>query len=372
MTTPQAKSEPDIKRTLILNVDRDADIELKAGVSTPILGREKILETASRLLLADPEEADGNALFASVKMLDELSSSEGEEFAVAAICGAQGGGFKADRKMAKELELVLTASPSDDIVVVSDGYADEEILPILRSQARIVSVRHVVVRHSRSVEETYLILGRYLRMIWTESPYRIYFVGIPGVAVLLAGLLAVVGLNAAIVILSIFGAAMAVHGFGIDEYVTSLRKAPTVELLYAFTTTTAVLSTGTGTYLSYTSLNALFEWQECLGDSSLCAAYAPRIAGTFLQGFLLYFLAGIVIFFSGILLRNIVVGEGPILRYIMFSVTMMVLYFVGNEVAQVLVEPARGYETLFFFITLGVAVLFLTSAAAYVVLRRVE
>ncbi|MEM2700651.1 MAG: DUF373 family protein, partial [Nitrososphaerota archaeon] len=62
-------------RTLILVVDEDDDIGRKTGWKTPILGRDKNFLAAKDLLLSDPEEADANAMFAAVKLYDELSKS---------------------------------------------------------------------------------------------------------------------------------------------------------------------------------------------------------------------------------------------------------------------------------------------------------
>jgi uncharacterized membrane protein len=59
------ETEQQIKnRILILCVDRDGDIETKAGIKTPLLGRTANLDAAVSLALRDPEEPDANAMFA--------------------------------------------------------------------------------------------------------------------------------------------------------------------------------------------------------------------------------------------------------------------------------------------------------------------
>ena len=60
------------KRILILCVDRDGDLEAKAGVKTPLLGRTANLDGAVSLALKDPEEPDANAMFEAVRLHDRL------------------------------------------------------------------------------------------------------------------------------------------------------------------------------------------------------------------------------------------------------------------------------------------------------------
>ena len=50
--------ESKTSRLLVICVDRDDDIGTKAGVTTPIVGRNACIEAAQRLALEDPEDAD--------------------------------------------------------------------------------------------------------------------------------------------------------------------------------------------------------------------------------------------------------------------------------------------------------------------------
>jgi hypothetical protein len=64
------------KRILILCVDRDGDIEVKAGIKTPVLGRTANLDAAVSLALHDPEEPDANAMFEAVRLYDRLQAEK--------------------------------------------------------------------------------------------------------------------------------------------------------------------------------------------------------------------------------------------------------------------------------------------------------
>ena len=60
------------EKTLVLCIDGDDDIGIKAKIDTPIIGRQANLDSATRLAVSDPEEADANAMFGEVKLIDEL------------------------------------------------------------------------------------------------------------------------------------------------------------------------------------------------------------------------------------------------------------------------------------------------------------
>ena len=93
--------EPTQKRILILCVDRDGDLEVKAGIKTPLLGRTANLDGAVSLALKDPEEPDANAMFEAIRLHDRLQNEKEPEeiFEVATISGYELGGVSADRKL---------------------------------------------------------------------------------------------------------------------------------------------------------------------------------------------------------------------------------------------------------------------------------
>ena len=108
------------ERVLILCVDRDDDMGVKAKVKTPILGREENLNAAVNLALQDPEEPDANAIFGAVRIFDSLTetSESKENCQIATISGSDLGGVGADRKLVSQLNQVLKGFPASDIVLV--------------------------------------------------------------------------------------------------------------------------------------------------------------------------------------------------------------------------------------------------------------
>ncbi|MDR2978486.1 MAG: DUF373 family protein, partial [Rickettsiales bacterium] len=134
-------------KVLILCVDRDGDIEVKAGIKTPLLGRRANIDAAVALALKDPEEPDANAMFEAVRQFDRiLTEKRSDEIVeVATISGTELGGVKADRKLSAELDNILETFAATEIILVSDGYSDEAVLPIIESRhVPISSVRRIV------------------------------------------------------------------------------------------------------------------------------------------------------------------------------------------------------------------------------------
>jgi len=54
-------------KLLVICIDRDNDVGEKAGIVTPVVGRDACIEAAQRLALEDPEDADSNSIFAAIK-----------------------------------------------------------------------------------------------------------------------------------------------------------------------------------------------------------------------------------------------------------------------------------------------------------------
>jgi putative membrane protein len=214
------------EQTLILCIDGDDDIGTKAKVETPIVGRQSNLESATNLAIADPEEADANAMFGAIKLYDELVEQYADEqFEVATIAGTSRGGVDADRKMIKELGIVLEDYPANGVILVTDGFADEDIVPIIQSILPIVSINHIVVKHSERIEETYAVIFRYLKMLIEDPYYSRVSLGVPGILLVIFGFLTASNQleNAGMVMAFVMGIILLLRGFGWDQKLAVLR-----------------------------------------------------------------------------------------------------------------------------------------------------
>ncbi len=216
----------DSDKTLILCIDGDNDIGIKGKVETPLIGRQTNLESATALAVSDPEEADANAMFGAVKLYDRMINQYPDEsFEVATIAGSGRGGVEADRKMVKELGLVLGKYPADGVILVTDGFSDEDLVPIIQSRIPITSIHHVVVKHSERIEETYAVIFRYLRMLVEDPYYSRVALGVPGIILVIFGFLIASNQleNAGMVVTFVIGIVFVLKGFGLDERLAELQ-----------------------------------------------------------------------------------------------------------------------------------------------------
>ncbi|HKV90613.1 MAG TPA: DUF373 family protein [Thermoplasmata archaeon] len=147
---------------LVVCVDRDDDLGRKAGVVGPVVGRDNVLAAALKLGTADPEDADTNAMFASIHLLDQIRET-GEDAEVVVLTGSPKVGVFSDRRVAEQFDQVLRERPATSAHLVSDGAEDEYLFPILASRVRIDGVRRVYIRQSASLESTYYTLVRALK-----------------------------------------------------------------------------------------------------------------------------------------------------------------------------------------------------------------
>ncbi len=152
-----------MNRTLVLTIDRDDDLGVKAGLRGPIIGRRNVLAAALKLGIADPEESDTNAILGALQQHDFLVDEDGEdEISIAILTGDERVGVRSDRAIAMQLEEVIDHAEPDRVVVVTDGAEDETLLPIIQSRLRIDHVHRIVVKQSKGLEGTYYYIAKAL------------------------------------------------------------------------------------------------------------------------------------------------------------------------------------------------------------------
>ncbi|MCD6158753.1 MAG: DUF373 family protein [Euryarchaeota archaeon] len=149
------------EKYLVLVVDRDDDIGRKTRYKTPILGRDNVIEVAQEFALVDPEDSDLNAIYAAIKLYDELTS-EGKDVEIAILCGTESTDRSADEKIERELLEVLRITGAKGVYLVSDGAEDEYIIPIITSYVPIKSLRRVVIKQAPNIETTYYVIKKFI------------------------------------------------------------------------------------------------------------------------------------------------------------------------------------------------------------------
>ncbi len=146
-------------KTLILNVDRDNDYGIKAGIDGPVIGYGECYNAALKLISVDPEDSDANALFGAIKHYEKLKN-KGEDVEIALITGDDDVGEKSDEILSSQLDDVLSMDNYDNLILISDGAEDDYIIPIISSRIKIRYVKHIIVRHNENIESLYYYIVR--------------------------------------------------------------------------------------------------------------------------------------------------------------------------------------------------------------------
>ena len=358
------------KRILILCVDRDCDLGTKAAIETPLIGRTANLDAAVSLALRDSEEPDANAMFEAVSILDKLSKEKKteEDFEIATICGTELGGVGADRKLVSELSSVLNAFNANEVILVTDGYTDEAILPLVESRVPVSSVRRIVVKHSESIEETAQLFSKYLKMLVTNPKYSRISLGLPGVLILIWAILAVFQQSVfyyAVAIVLVAGGAMIIKGFGVDKSAKSFYKwakeysPPALPVQIGnYTTIAGILCVAISVYSGYSSASsALGKMAVIPVDTAGWLSAFPTLSGFFLKGALDLVIVGLVTILLGRAIRLYFDHDARVLRNAAFIVSVAWSRMIFSGAADVLIDPASGSITnLAFFIVVGILI----------------
>lgn len=354
---PAGEEQKSEERILILCVDRDNDIGRKAGVKTPIIGKEETIEAAIKLLLADPEEADANAMFEAVRIYESLRSGHLSNILcqVATIAGSELGGIAADRKIVSELNEVIREFKPTSLILVTDGYADEDILPLIQSRIPISSIRRVIVKHSKSIEETAAIFSRYLKSILENPKYSKIVLGLPGILFVMLGILSLLAIFvrydirtwAWIMGLLIIGFYLIGKGYGLDRKIASVlpRIFSPYGLIIGFSMIFGLLLLSVGLYQSFSQIVPRIELL------SLAEA-----AGIVISSSISTVISGVSIILLGRALAHLLARDYRFWRTIVLIVACAWSWRIFDEAAKILIDPSLPIDGLAASIIIGIAI----------------
>ena len=354
------KNEKPSRRTLILCVDRDNDVGMKASVKTPLLGRDKVLAAASELAVRDPEEADANAMFEAVRTYNNLSAqrpSSEQEFQIAVIAGSEKGGFEADERLYRELNKVIEIFPANEAMLITDGFSDETLIPIIQSRLPVISIWRVVVKHSESIEETAAIFSRYAKMLVNDPRYSRIGLGVPGLILITLGILWYFNLlvYGGIISLIILGLALLVKGFGIDRKLLALRVPEPLEQVRILAAVASIGIITIGIYFggSYIARHGLLPYPLTL---EVLLGQLPYLLGIFAQQSVDLFALGVCTYLIGSAIYFYFKRDVRMWRMIEGVIVSVWAREIGIQAAVMLVEPHSPVLPLVASVLLGMAV----------------
>lgn len=365
------------EKLLILCVDRDGDLGVKTEEKTPILGRNENLAAAVSLALKDPEEPDANAMFEAVRIYDQLKKQgqPHESFQIATISGLQLLGVEADRKLVRELNEVLEAFPANSVVLVTDGYSDEAVLPLVESRVAVTSIRRIVMRHSERIEETAALIGKYIKMLIENPRYSRLALGIPGLLLIILAVMSLISAAAALIaFLLVVGATLFIKGFGVDKAVVGFfhwireYEPPSLPLqLEGFAFAAGIIAVGVGVFLGVNEAGIAYA-QNLPATLEQWISLFPLFTGEFIRQGIFLIVFGICVILSARAIHWYFERDVRLLRTLVIIVVISWFSQIFHQVSFILINPSVGWaraHELVFTIFIGIL---LTIAASLVAL----
>jgi putative membrane protein len=332
------------KRVLVVCIDRDDDLGKNGGVETPVFGRDQCINAGTRLAIEDPEDADSNAIFGAVKIYEELVT-KGYETEVAVIAGAYNRGIEADEKISLELIQVLSKFKAQGVVIVSDGEDDETVIPLIQAMVPVISIQRIIIRHSRSVEYSYAVFGKYVKMLVYDPRYSKFFLGVPGALLISSGFATIFGFTreALAIVLSVLGVAFVMRAFDIDKSISSLNRTTPSTFIRIFSTFAGIMIILVGISNGISSIPD----GAIANGSSISEIITTRaVVGGFVNGAITLIWIGLGTIFGGIFLSNWFKGSIRIFSDIIRLVILGTIYIPAIQFTSVLTEKTNPFNLI--------------------------
>ena len=351
-------------KLLVICVDRDDDVGEKTGIPTPVVGRNECIEAGQRLALEDPEDADSNAIFSAIKTYEDLVS-KGYNAQVIIVAGVTGRGVQADEKIAAEIKSVLMKFSAEGAVIVSDGEDDEMVIPIIQNVIPVVSVQRVVMKVSRTIEHSYAVFGKFLKMVVYDPKYSKFFLGVPGILLLIGGVGAVTGYTAEIfaVLVSILGGAFLIRAFDIDKAWSNWAKPTPEGFIRMFTLITGLILIAGSIPAGVTNVGL----ENITTDLGVLDILTDEIIiGKFISGMIPFLWIGVGTIFVGTLFNNWLNRKLRHISDILRIIVLVSLYPTVYQFTNILVVGESSFS-LILPLVVGFGV---TAASATLLIRR--
>ena len=363
------KLEKDVKATtanklLVICIDRDDDLGRKTGIPTPVVGRDACIEAAQRLALEDPEDADSNSIFYAVKTYEDLVS-KGYNVQVITVTGVENRGVQADEKVASQIKSVLKKFSANGAVIVSDGEDDEMVIPVIQNVIPVISVQRVVMQVSRTIEHSYAVFGKFLKLVMYNPKYSKFFLGVPGILLLIGGIGAVTGYNAEIfaVLVTILGGAFLIRAFDIDKAWANWAKPTPEGFIRMFTLITGLILIAASIPAGITTVSA----ENISSDVGIVNIITDNVViGQFVSGMIPFLWIGLGTIFVGILFSNWLNRKLRHITDILRIVVLVALYPTVHQFTNILMYEESSFS-LILPLVVGFAV---TAASATLLIRR--
>jgi putative membrane protein len=260
---------------------------------------------------------------------------------------------------------VLKKFSANGAVIVSDGEDDEMVIPVVQNVIPVISVQRVVMQVSRTIEHSYAVFGKFLKLIMYNPKYSKFFLGVPGILLLIGGIGAVTGYNAEIfaVLVTILGGAFLIRAFDIDKVWANWAKPTPEGFIRMFTLITGLILIAASIPAGIATVST----ENISSDVGFVNIITDNVViGEFVSGMIPFLWIGLGTIFIGILFSNWLNRKLRHITDILRIVVLVALYPTVYQFTNILM-----YEESSFSLILPLVVGFvITFASATLLIRR--
>lgn len=333
-------------KILVMSVDRDNDIGHKTDIKGPVIGRQKVLDTAMKLAVSDPEDSDSNAIFGAVKLFDDLKDKYESEVAV--VTGHKNRGIDADREISRQLTSILGKRKTDFVVLVTDGVDDEHVIPIIQSHVPILSVKRIIVKQAEKLESGYYKIKDFIKESIENPKFARLVFGLPAIALLLYALMGDTGWR---FIVGVVGAYLFIKGFKLEDYImagfSELRDSFTGRRFSFFMYIVSIAVSVLAVYRGYTSVMDFIN----IGPFEATAAF-------FLSSVYFFWISGTIAWLG----KKVRMQEKKVSRIASVPIFGLAASLVIYEASELILDPNLSSFNFIITLALGFVLAFVALA----------
>jgi len=223
----------------------------------------------------------------------------------------------------------------------------------------------VVMKVSRTIEHSYALFGKFLKMVVYDPKYSKFFLGVPGILLLIGGIGVVTGYTAEIfaVLVSILGGAFLIRAFDIDKAWANWAKPTPEGFIRLFTLITGLILIAASVPAGIASVGV----ENISADLGILQIVADNVmVGQFISGMIPFLWIGIGTIFVGILFNNWLNRKLRHISDILRVIALVSVYPTLHQFTNILIYD----ESSFSLILPLVAGFGVTAASATILIRK--
>jgi putative membrane protein len=218
---------------------------------------------------------------------------------------------------------------------------------------------------SRTIEHSYALFGKFLKMVVYDPRYSKFFLGVPGILLLIGGIGVLTGYTAEIfaVLVGILGGAFLIRAFDIDKAWSNWAKPTPEGFIRLFTLITGLILIAGSIPAGITNVGV----ENLPADLGIFNIITDKIViGQFVSGMVPFLWIGIGTIFVGILFNNWLNRKLRHISDILRVIVLVSLYPTVYQFTNILI-----YEESSFSLLLPLVIGFgVTATSATLLIRR--